>query len=145
MSNYNYAQGAIHIDHHKDLNIDVKNVDDAIRLMSAFMSDRAEDITPDSSSSVSPESNSGNSLFCRITKEAYDKGKAQQVEAELRSACVSAPKLVKTIRTNEALGYLDTQNLSSVELYELLNEHYHLPFKPHAFSVARSKRPLDFS
>ena len=84
-------------------------------------------------------------LFCRITKEAYDKGKAQQVEAELRSACVSAPKLVKTIRTNEALGYLDTQNLSSVELYELLNEHYHLPFKPHAFSVARSKRPLDFS
>ena len=145
MSNYNYAQGAIHIDHHKDLNIDVKNVDDAIRLMSAFMSDRAEDITPDSSSSVSPESNSGNSLFCRITKEAYDKSKAQQVEAELRSACVSAPKLVKTIRTNEALGYLDTQNLSSVELYELLNEHYHLPFKPHAFSVARSKRPLDFS
>ena len=57
MSKYNYAPGAIHIDHHKDLSIDVKSVDDAIRLMSAFMSDRAEDIP---SSSVSPESYSGN-------------------------------------------------------------------------------------
>ena len=55
MSKYNYAPGAIHIDHHKDLNIDVKSVDDAIRLMSAFMSDRAEDIP---SSSVSSESHS---------------------------------------------------------------------------------------
>ena len=69
MSNYNYAQGAIHIDHHKDLNIDVKNVDDAIRLMSAFMYDRAEDITPDSSSSVSPESNSENTSS--IAPECY--------------------------------------------------------------------------
>ena len=43
MSKYNYASGAIHIDHHKDLNIDVKSVDDAIRLMSAFM---AEDVEP---------------------------------------------------------------------------------------------------
>ena len=60
MSKYNYAPGAIHIDHHKDLNIDVKSVDDAIRLMSAFMSESAEDINPDDFSSNSPESNSGN-------------------------------------------------------------------------------------
>ena len=45
MSKYNYAPGAIHIDHHKDLNINVKSVDDAVRLMSAFMSDQtAEDV-----------------------------------------------------------------------------------------------------
>ena len=43
MSKYNYASGAIHIDHHKDLNIDVKSVDDAVRLMTAFL---AEDVTP---------------------------------------------------------------------------------------------------
>lgn len=69
MSKYNYAPGAIHIDHHKDLSIDVKSVDDAIRLMSAFMSERAEDINSSpasndsskkTSSSVSPESYSGN-------------------------------------------------------------------------------------
>ena len=52
MSKYNYAPGAIHIDHHKDLTIDVKTVDDAVRLMSAFMSERnVEDITPEEQNS----------------------------------------------------------------------------------------------
>ena len=78
-------------------------------------------------------------LFCRITKAAHDTGKAQKVESELRSACVSAPKLVKAIRTNEALGYLDTQNLSSVDLYDLLNEHFGLTFKQRNFDYYRSK------
>ena len=89
-----------------------------------------EDITPVETSET---------LFCRITQAAYDKGKAQQVEAELKSACTSAPKLVKAIRTNEALGYLDTQNLSSVELYNLLNEHFGLSFKLRNFDTYRSK------
>lgn len=76
-------------------------------------------------------------LFCRITKAAYDKGVAQEVEDELRSACVSAPKLVKAIRTNEALGYLDTKNLTSKELYDMLNEHFGLPFKVRTFQDNR--------
>ena len=91
---------------------------------------KCEDITPVETSET---------LFCRITQAAYDKGKAQQVEDELQSACVSAPKLVKAIRTNEALGYLDTQNLSSVELYNLLNEHFGLTFKQRNFDTYRSK------
>lgn len=105
-----------------------------------------EDITPteESFSSVSPESNSGKTLFCRITKAAYDKGVAQKVDDDLRSASVSAPKLVKALKTNDALGYTDTKNLNSTDLYDLLNEHYGLPFKSHAFSVARSKKPFDF-
>jgi len=78
-------------------------------------------------------------LFCLITKHAYETGHAQAVEDELRASCVSAPKLVKAIRTNEALGYLNSQNLSSVELYELLNEHYKLPFKLRVFQNYRSK------
>ena len=89
-----------------------------------------EDITPVETSET---------LFCRITQAAYDKGKAQQVEAELKSACTSAPKLVKAIRTNEALGYLDTKNLSSVELYNLLNKHFGLTFKVRTFQDYRSK------
>ena len=91
---------------------------------------KCEDITPVETSET---------LFCRITQAAYNKGKAQQVEDDLRSACISAPKLVKTIRTNEALGYLDTQNLSSVELYNLLNEHFGLTFKLRNFDTYRSK------
>ena len=110
-----------------------------------------EDITPvEDLSSHSPESDSGplssapdvrpeKSLFCRITQAAYDKGIAQQVDDELRSASVSAPKLVKALRTNDALGYTDTKNLQSTDLYNLLDKHYPLPFKSHAFSVARSK------
>ena len=133
MSKYNYAPGAIHIDHHKDLNIDVKSVDDAVRLMSAFMSVRAEDVTP------AEEQKTEKGLFCRITKTAYDKGVAQQVEEELCSACVSAPKLVKALNTNDALGYTDTQNLYSTDLYDMLNDHYGLPFKKHQFTVCRSK------
>lgn len=92
--------------------------------------------TPSSSASdVKPEK----PLFCRITQAAYDKGIAQQVDNELCSACVSAPKLVKAIRTNEALGYLDTQNLNSKDLFDLLNEHYGLSFSAHNFTIYRSK------
>ena len=79
------------------------------------------------------------SFFCRITESAYAEGRAQTVEEELRQACIQAPKLIQVIRTNEALGYLDTQNLSSKDLYELLNEHFHLPFGQHNFTVYRSK------
>ena len=68
-------------------------------------------------------------LFCRITKAAYEKGVAQQVEDELCSACVTAPKLVKAIRTYEALGYLDTANLPTSVLFNLLDEHFQLSFK----------------
>ena len=78
-------------------------------------------------------------VFCRITDLAHREGKALIVENELRSACVSAPKLVSALRTNEALGYLDTQNLSSRDLYDLLNEHFSLPFGVHTFTVYRSK------
>lgn len=102
-------------------------------------SKEVEDITPLSSSGAPHENAEKRSFFCRITKAAYDAGKAPVVEDELRSACVSAPKLIKTIRTNEALGYLDTQNLSSKELYELLDEHFELPFKVRTFQDCRSK------
>lgn len=93
----------------------------------------------DASSSSAPDVRSEKSLFCRITKAAYDKGVAQQVEDGLRSASVSAPKLIKAINLNEALGYLDTKDLFSTDLYDMLNEHYHLPFKLRTFQDNRGK------
>ena len=106
--------------------------------------------TQQPSPSVNPESDSGSSspaatnesqskLFPRITKAAYDAGKAEMVDNELRSASVSAPKLVKCIRTNEALGYLDTQNMTSRDFYKLLNDCYHLPFSEDNFRKYRAK------
>ena len=67
-------------------------------------------------------------LFSCITEYAHATGHAQQVEDELKSACVSAPKLMRCISTNEALGYLDTKNLSTATLYKLLNEHFGLKY-----------------
>ena len=100
----------------------------------------APDNSPEKdSSSVSPESDSGNALFCCITKAAYEKGVAQQVEDDIRSSTVSAPKLVKTLNTNDALGYTDTKNLPSTKLFKLLDEHYKLNFDVRAFQIARSK------
>ena len=95
----------------------------------------AAQLQPQPEEEIKPDTD----LFCRITQTAHDKGIALQVENELRSACVSAPKLIKVIRTNEALGYLDTQNLSSVDLFNLLNEHFALPFKLRTFQDYRSK------
>ena len=92
-----------------------------------------------SSKSHSPLTPHRSTLFPRITKAAYDAGKAESVEADLRSASVSAPKLIKAIRLNERLGYLDTQNLTSTELYDLLNDHFHLSFKLRTFQDHRSK------
>jgi len=97
------------------------------------------DCQSDPSSSPASDKCPKNALFCRITKAAYDKGAAQQVEDDLRSASVSAPKLVKAINLNEALGYLDTKDLFSTDLYDLLNEHYHLPFKLRTFQDNRGK------
>ena len=102
----------------------------------------SNDIHKDEPEVVSDETEKtpdGKRLFCRITQAAYEKGVAQKVDDDLRSACVTAPKLVKALRTNDALGYTDTNNLNSSDLYDMLNEHYGLSFKKHHFTVCRSK------
>ena len=79
-------------------------------------------------------------FFCRITQAAYDKGMAHTVEEELRSAAKgTAAKLIAALRTNEALGYIDTKNLSSAELYDLLNRHFKLNYSLRNFTMARNQ------
>ncbi|MBR6017141.1 MAG: hypothetical protein IK073_00790 [Paludibacteraceae bacterium] len=107
---------------------------------SASNADRSSSPGSDVSSKPrSPLTPHRSTLFPRITKAAYDAGKAESVEADLRSASVSAPKLIKTIRFNESMGYLNTQNLSSAFLYRLLDEHFGLSFQPRCFRKYRSK------
>lgn len=113
MSNYNYAPGAIHLDHHKDLNIDVKSVDDAIRLMSTFMSDRAEDVTPEYTSSpasdnrpkndfssVRPESNSDIPLFKYIHPSVIAEDEKRQIHLEIQNLVrhLPLPEICKYLR-----------------------------------------------
>ncbi len=125
-----FAPGAIYNDHHKDITINTNGTNTADILRAVL----ADDVEP-----VREEKTQQQDLFCRITEAAYNEGKAQYVENDLRSASVSAPKLVKVLRTNEALGYLDTKDLPSTDLYDLLNEHYHLPFKLRTFQDSRAK------
>lgn len=134
-------------DHSKHVTINAPGADISSLVRSIF----AEDVTPsedssfasdnlsDSPSSPASDKRPKNTLFCRITQAAYEKGVAQQVDDDLRSACVSAPKLVKALNTNDALGYTDTKNLPSTKLYKLLEEHYGLTFDVRAFQIARSK------
>ena len=78
--------------------------------------------------------------FCLLTDQCRKEGKAQAVEAELRSAAnASAAKLVAAIRTNEALGYLDTKNMSSRALYDALNDRFGLKYSVRNFTMARNK------
>ena len=104
MSKYNYAPGAIHIDHHKDLNIDVKSVDDAIRLMSAFMSDRAEDIVD-----ITPSEQTGSVDSFIFTKKA----KMEHKE----------PDIIKALQKS-VQGRKDKTRAFVQELHEWQNQAY---------------------
>ena len=120
----------VYHDNSREYNIDARGKD----LAAIIQACEADDIEPEQEVNSQKQD-----FFCRITKEAYDEGKAQYVENDLRSACVSAPKLIKAIRTHEALSYLDTKNMPSTELFRLLDEHFELPFDIRAFQLARSK------
>ena len=134
---YNFGGTVNYNDNSKNYHIDANGRD----LTSIIKACDTEDVNSEEKEtlSVSSEYNSDTSLFCRITKAAYEKGVAQQVEDNIKSACVSAPKLIKELNTNDALGYTDTKNLPSTKLYKLLEEHYGLTFDVRAFQIARSK------
>ena len=129
----NIQGGIVNINEYHDnsteYNIDARGKD----LAAVMRAIDAQDITP------VQEEKPARGLFCRITQAAYNKGVAQQVDDDLRSASVSAPKLVKALHINEALGYTDTKNLTSTQLFRLLDEHYDLAFDVRAFQIARSK------
>jgi hypothetical protein len=78
--------------------------------------------------------------FSLLTAQCIKEGKAQAVEAELRSAAKgSAQKLMHCIRTNEALGYLDTKNMSTQALYDALNAYFGLKYGYPNFAKYRRK------
>lgn len=144
--------GIVHIgtynDHHKEATFHVPPGTNPADIIRAFMAENAEDIPSSPTSNNRPENDSSSpaatnesqsKLFPCITKAAYDAGKAESVNDELRSASVSAPKLIKALNLNEALGYVDTKNMNSIDLYNLLDDCYELKFGPRNFSLYRSK------
>ena len=92
--------------------------------------------TQPSDTDATPES------FEYITDQCREKGKAEAVEAELRAASKgTAVAMWKTIRTNEALGYLSTKNLAASKIYKALTAYFGpLPYNERNFRDARNKR-----
>ncbi len=102
----------------------------------------AEDVQDVQSAPIAcSEKEQAQARFALLTAQCIQEGKAEAVEAELRSAANgSAAKLVAAIRTNEALGYLDTKNMSSTELYNVLNRHFGLRYKLRNFTRYREQK-----
>ena len=104
-------------------------------------SSSAEDVQDVQSAPIAcSEKGQAQARFALLTAQCIQEGKAEAVEAELRSAANgSAAKLVAAIRTNEALGYLDTKNMSSQALYDALNAYFGLRYSVRNFTMARNK------
>jgi len=123
MSKYNYAPGAIHIDHHKDLNIDVKSVDDAIRLMSAFMSDRAEDIQP--VQETKPAAKSTLPFFIPEKLAALGTYTEDEFNTMYHDAVQGgAPKLAKFLKHYRELEVFNTKGYNKKETFEELKAYF---------------------
>lgn len=100
----------------------------------------APEATQEKPSEVSSQTSVGasDSVFCLLTDQCRKEGKTEIVEAELRSAAKeSASKLIATININEALGYLDTKNMSSQALYNALNDYFGLKYTVRNFTKYR--------
>lgn len=133
----NMKKGSTHIGYNVE-NMTI-NMSGGTLVQHADLVQASGEVIVEKPSEVSSQTSVGtsDSVFCLLTDQCRKEGKTEIVEAELRSACVSAPKLIKAIRTNEALGYLDTKNMSSQALYNALNDYFGLKYTVRNFTKYR--------
>lgn len=134
MSTYNYASGAIHNDHHREVTINTSNTNIAA-LVNSFM---AEDIQPVEEEKPAHESDH----FPFLTKKCYEEKRVEYIDAEFRAACKgSAESLWRTLWSNENLGYAEVEPYDAATLYRGIEKWYgKLPYKERNFRDARNKR-----
>ena len=79
--------------------------------------------------------------FSLLTEQCRRENKMSAVEAELRAACKGpAVELWRVIRTNEALGYLSANRLSTAKVYRAFTDYFGaLPYTERNFRDARDK------
>jgi len=77
--------------------------------------------------------------FCYITPLCITKQMAEHVESHLRKECGrTASALWRTIHEYELMGYLNTKNLSAIEMYRALCEYFGpLPYSDRTFRKYR--------
>lgn len=79
--------------------------------------------------------------FALLTEQCRKENKVSAVEAELRAACKgTAVELWRVIRTNEALGYLSADRLSTAKVYRAFSDYFGaLPYTERNFRDARDR------
>ena len=79
--------------------------------------------------------------FSLLTEQCRRENKVSSVEAELSAACKgTAVELWRVIRTNEALGYLSANRLSTAKVYRAFTDYFgDLPYTERNFRDARDK------
>ena len=102
----------------------------------------AEDVEPEPSSSVSPESDSGSEYFPYITKKCFQEKRVDAVEAEIQAARKGkAEDMWRTLWNNENLGYVEVEHINATTLYRDIEKWYgKLPYTERNFRGARHKR-----
>ena len=81
------------------------------------------------------------SEFSLLTELCKKENKVSSVVAELRAACQgTAVELWRVIRTNEALGYVSANSLSTAKVYRAFTDYFGaLPYTERNFRDARDK------
>lgn len=109
MSTYNYAPGAIHNDHHKEvtLNVSSSNVADILKTFTNEDTPQAEDVTPVDTS-----------FFCtqQFTPDIIEKNLRQAIN--LASSKADACRRIMAL---EPLGYVLLSNVTDERKAELVN------------------------
>jgi hypothetical protein len=79
--------------------------------------------------------------FALLTEQCRKENKVSAVESELRAACKgTAVSLWRVIRTNEALGYLSADRLSTAKVYRAFTDYFGaLPYTERNFRDARDR------
>ena len=106
MSNYTYADGAIHNDHHKEMTINVSGKTDIAALMKAFMADDAEVVeeVQETAQSVCPTE-----LQTQEAEKLFEKlREAGMVDARMQPLNLSNAE--KGMLAFDLAGRLDIQN-----------------------------------
>ena len=106
MSNYTYADGAIHNDHHKEMTINVSGKTDIAALMKAFMADDAEGVeeVQETAQPVCP-----NELQTQEAEKLFEKlREAGMVDARMQPLNLSNAE--KGMLAFDLAGRLDIQN-----------------------------------
>lgn len=134
----NMKKGSTHIGYNVE-NMTI-NMSGGTLVQHADLVQASGEVIVEKPSEVSSQTSVGasDSVFCLLTDQCRKEGKTEIVEAELRSAAKeSASKLIATININEALGYLDTKNMSSQALYNALNDYFGLKYTVRNFTKYR--------